>query len=174
MLSNPLRDRFGMSFKMEFYSVDELSKIIIQASKKLSSQIEPQASTEIAKRSRGTPRVALRLLKRVRDYSQVAEEEIISLKTTKYALNELGVNEMGLDEQDIRFLELLLSNRKRAIGLSTIAATLSEDEATIEDVIEPYLIANGFIQRTPRGRIATTKSYELFRLSSPENGGLFG
>jgi Holliday junction DNA helicase RuvB len=173
MLSNPLRDRFGMSFKMEFYTTDELSLIIIQASKRLSSEIEPEASKEIAKRSRGTPRVALRLLKRVRDYSQVADEPKISLETTKYALNELGVNELGLDEQDIRLLELLISNRKRAIGLSTIAATLSEDEATIEDVIEPYLIANGFIERTPRGRVATPKSYELFRLS-PVQGGLFG
>jgi len=175
MLSSPLRDRFGMHFRLEFYSPEELSKIIIQASKKLSTEIEDLASFEIAKRSRGTPRIALRLLRRVRDYSQVAEEKKISLKMAKYALEELGVNEFGFDEQDIRLLELLVSNRGRPIGLSTIAATLSEDEGTIEDVLEPYLIANGFIQRRPKGRVATAKSYELFRLSPPEvGGGLFG
>ena len=174
MLSNPLRDRFGMSFRMEFYSADELAKIISQATKKLSTQIEPEASFEIAKRSRGTPRIALRLLRRVRDYSEVADEKIISLKTTKYALGELGVNELGFDEQDIRLLELLVSNRGKPIGLSTIAAALSEDEGTIEEVIEPYLIANGFIERTPRGRVATAKTYEILRLSTQNLGGLFG
>ncbi len=174
MLSNPLRDRFGMSFRMEFYSAEELAKIITQAAQKLSSQIQESASLEIAKRSRGTPRIALRLLRRVRDYSEVADEEIISLETTKYALGELGVDEFGFDEQDIRLLELLISNRGKPIGLSTIAAALSEDEGTIEDVIEPYLIANGFIERTPRGRVATPKSYEIFRLSDKNLGGLFG
>jgi Holliday junction DNA helicase RuvB len=174
MLSNPLRDRFGMHFRLEFYSDRELSKIVTQASKKLSSKIEDDASFEIARRSRGTPRVALRLLRRVRDYSQVAEERIISLKTAKYALKELGVDRYGFDEQDIKLLELLISNRGKPIGLSTMAAVLSEDEGTIEEVIEPFLIANGFIERTPRGRVATNRCYEIFRLSSSKLGGLFG
>jgi Holliday junction DNA helicase RuvB len=170
MISNPLRDRFGMSFRMEFYTPEELSQIITQASKKLSSRIEKDASLEIAKRSRGTPRVALRLLRRVRDFSEVAKEKIISLETTKYALEQLGVNEAGFDTQDIRLLELLVSKKGKPIGVGTISATLSEDEGTIEEVIEPYLIANGYIEKTPRGRIATKKAYEMFRLS----GGHFG
>jgi len=175
MLSNPLRERFGMHFRMEFYSVEELAKIILQAAKKLSRKIEKNAALEIAKRSRGTPRIALRLLRRVRDFADVANEEIISLKTAKYALEQLGVNSVGFDEQDIKFLELLISAKGRPMGLATIAATLSEDEGTIEDVIEPYLIANGYIQRTARGRVATQKAYELFKLTPPaqEIGGLF-
>ncbi len=175
MLSNPLRERFGMHFRMEFYSVEELAKIITQAANKLNRKIEDKAALEIAKRSRGTPRIALRLLRRVRDFSDVANEELISLKTAKYALEQLGVNSVGFDEQDIKLLELLISAKGRPMGLATIAATLSEDEGTIEDVIEPYLIANGYIQRTARGRIATPKAYELFKLTPPaiERGGLF-
>ncbi len=175
MLSNPLRERFGMHFRMEFYSIEELAKIIKQASTKLNRKIEDSASLEIAKRSRGTPRIALRLLRRVRDFADVANEEIISLNTAKYALKQLGVNSVGFDEQDIKLLELLISAKGKPMGLATIAATLSEDEGTIEDVIEPYLIANGYIQRTARGRIATPKAYELFKLTPPqiETGGLF-
>lgn len=175
MLSNPLRERFGMHFRMEFYSVDELSQIIQQASKKLNTAITPEASLEIARRSRGTPRIALRLLKRVRDFSEVANEEIISLEMAKYGLNQLGVNELGFDEQDIRLLELLVSAKGRPMGLSTLSASLSEDEQTIEDVLEPYLIANGYIEKTARGRVATPKTYELFRLSPPNvKENLFG
>jgi len=175
MLSSPLRDRFGMHFRMEFYTPDELSLIIIQATQKLGTKISKESAYEIAKRSRGTPRIALRLLRRVRDFSEVADESVISLETTKYALEQLGVNHLGFDEQDIRLLELLISAKGRPMGLSTIAASLSEDEGTIEEVIEPYLIANGFIERTARGRVATSKSYEIFRLTPPsEIGGLFG
>ena len=175
MLSNPLRERFGMHFRMEFYSAEELSKIVIQAAGKLGRQIEAASAMEIARRSRGTPRIALRLLRRVRDFADVADEERISLKTTKYGLNQLGVNEVGFDEQDLRLLELLVTARGRPMGLATMAAALSEDEGTIEDVLEPYLLANGYLERTARGRIATPKAYELFRLSPPEaKGGLFG
>ncbi|NPA50469.1 MAG: Holliday junction branch migration DNA helicase RuvB [Epsilonproteobacteria bacterium] len=173
MLSNPLRDRFGMHFRMEFYTPEELAKIVIAAAKKLKKDIDKMAALEIAKRSRGTPRIALRLLKRVRDFSDVANEKIISLDTAKYALNQLGVNEVGFDEQDIRFLELLVEAKGKPLGLSTIAAALSEDEGTIEEVIEPYLLANGYIQRTARGRVATPKTYEIFRLSPPTRS-LFG
>ena len=164
MLSNPLRDRFGMSFRLNFYNHEELAQIIKLASKKLNKEIKTDAAIEIAKRSRGTPRIALRLLKRVRDFAEVKDEDVISFETTKYALDELGINEYGFDELDIRFLKLL-ADAKKPLGLSTIAAALSEDEGTIEDVIEPYLIANGFIEKTPKGRVATRKAYEILRFS---------
>ncbi len=170
MLSNPLRERFGMHFRMQFYTPEELAKIVIQASHKLEKPSEEKASVEIAKRSRGTPRIALRLLKRVRDFSEVANEAEVTLKRAKYALDELGVNSLGFDEQDIQLLQLLVSAKSRPMGLSTIGAALSEDEGTIEDVLEPYLIANGYIERTARGRIATQKSYEHFKLSEINKG----
>ena len=167
MLSHPLRERFGMHFRMQFYTPSELSTIVKLASIKLEKRSDENASQEIALRSRGTPRIALRLLKRVRDFAEVADEDSIGLNRTKFALDELGVNDIGFDEQDIRLLELLISAKGKPIGLSTIGAALSEDEGTIEDVLEPYLIANGYIERTARGRKATAKSYELFRLSPP-------
>jgi Holliday junction DNA helicase RuvB len=172
MLSNPLRERFGMHFRMEFYSPEELAKIIQNATKKLNIKIEKQAALEIAKRSRGTPRIALRLLKRVRDFTEVEEEKIITLKRTKFALNELGVTELGFDELDIKFLKLL-ANSQKPLGLGTIAAALSEDEGTIEEVIEPYLLAQGYIERTARGRIATLKSKTLFNRSNNKERNLF-
>jgi len=167
MLSNPLRDRFGMHFRLNFYNDAELSKIVSIASEKLNKVSKDDASFEIARRSRGTPRVALRLLKRVRDFAEVEDEEHIELHRCKYALDELGINDKGFDEMDLRLLELLLSNKGKPMGLSTLGAALSEDEGTIEEAIEPYLLANGYIQRTARGRIATVKSYELFRLTPP-------
>ena len=169
MLSNPLRERFGMHFRMQFYTNEELAKIIQKASSKLGKFCDDDAALEISKRSRGTPRVALRLLRRVRDFSEVENEKTIHLNRCKYALDELGVNESGFDEMDINLLELLISNRGKPMGLSTIAAALSEDEGTIEDAIEPYLLANGFIERTARGRVASVKTYEMFRLSYPNN-----
>lgn len=172
MLSNPLRERFGMHFRMQFYTPEELSKIVTQASHKLEKVALKDASIEIARRSRGTPRIALRLLKRVRDFAEVLDEDKISLERAKYALDQLGVNNLGFDEQDIRLLELLVSAKNKPMGLSTIGAALSEDEGTIEDVLEPYLIANGYIERTARGRIATPKSYEHFKLGGID-GGLF-
>jgi Holliday junction DNA helicase RuvB len=174
MLSNPLRERFGMHFRMQFYTPDELAKIVTQASIKLEKVAHKDASMEVAGRSRGTPRIALRLLRRVRDFAEVEDEAEITLERAKYALDELGVNELGFDEQDIRLLELLVSAKNRPMGLSTIGAALSEDEGTIEDVLEPYLIANGYIERTARGRIATPKSYEYFKLGGlKEQGVLF-
>jgi len=171
MLSNPLRERFGMHFRMQFYNDLELAKIITIASEKLNKNSHEDASLEMARRSRGTPRVALRLLRRVRDFAEVENEEEIHISRCRYALDELGVNEKGFDEMDLNLLELLISNKGKPMGLSTIAAALSEDEGTIEDAIEPYLLANGFIERTARGRVATVKSYELFRLSPPQDEG---
>ncbi len=164
MLSNPLRDRFGMSFRMQFYNSEELSRIIEQASNKLDKEIVKEASLEIAKRSRGTPRIALRLLRRVRDFAEVANDAGISHNRTQYALDELGINSHGFDEMDLRLLKLLVSANGRAIGLSTIAAALSEDEGTVEDVLEPYLIANGYLERTSKGRRATRATYDILNM----------
>ncbi len=170
MLSNPLRDRFGMNFRLQFYNEDELSKIIQIAAEKLNKTIEDTSAREIAKRSRGTPRIALRLLKRVRDFSDVANEDKITLKTTKFALDQLGVNENGFDELDLAYLNLL-AKAKKPIGLSTISAALSEDSETIEDVIEPFLLANGYVERTARGRMATRKTYQFLNFTT--EGSLF-
>ncbi len=167
MLSNPLRDRFGMSFRMQFYTSEELARIIAQAAKKLEREIVHEAAIEIAKRSRGTPRIALRLLRRVRDFAEVANEDHIHHERTKYALDELGINSHGFDEMDLRLLHLLASANGRAMGLSTIAAALSEDEGTVEDVLEPYLIANGYLERTAKGRRATRMTYDVLKLSMP-------
>jgi len=171
MLSNPLRDRFGMNFRMQFYNSEELARIISQASNKLDKQIVEEAAIEIAKRSRGTPRIALRLLRRVRDFADVADEKDIKHSRTKYALDELGINSHGFDEMDLRLLNLLASSNGRAMGLSTIAAALSEDEGTVEDVLEPYLIANGYLERTAKGRKATRSTYEILKLTPPTNEG---
>lgn len=169
MLSNPLRDRFGMNFRMQFYTPDELCSIITQASLKLGKTIDKEAALEIARRSRGTPRIALRLLKRVRDFSDVANENAIHHERSQYALNQLGINSHGFDEMDLRLLKFLIEAKGRPMGLSTIAAALSEDEGTIEDVLEPYLLANGFLERTARGRIATPKTYDLLKFGSVQH-----
>ncbi|WP_300365440.1 Holliday junction branch migration DNA helicase RuvB [Hydrogenimonas sp.] len=172
MISNPLRERFGMHFRMQFYESRELAKIVRQAAEKLDKPCDSDAALEIARRSRGTPRIALRLLRRVRDFAEVENETVIHLERTKFALDQLGVNEEGFDELDIKLLRLLIEARGKPLGLSTIGAALSEDEGTIEDVIEPYLLANGYIERTARGRIATPKTYEHFKLSPNLQGGL--
>lgn len=175
MISAPLRDRFGMHFRLQFYNAVELAKIVQKAAQKLEKPAHDDAAREMAKRSRGTPRIALRLLKRVRDYADVEDENHIHLERAKYGLDELGVNDMGFDEMDLRFLKILIESRGRPLGLSTLAAALSEDEGTLEDVIEPYLIANGYIERTARGRIATPKCYDVFKLTPLGNTpGLFG
>jgi len=165
MISSPLRDRFGMHFRLQFYTPEELGRIVQKAGQKLEKPCLDEAAAELAKRARGTPRIALRLLKRVRDYADVEDEAVISLERAQYGLDELGVNDMGFDEMDLRFLRILLESKGRPLGLGTIAAALSEDEGTVEDVIEPYLIAKGYIERTARGRIATPKCYEVFRLT---------
>lgn len=171
MLSNPLRDRFGMQFRLEFYSNDELALIIQEAAKKLQKNCDKEASLEIAKRSRSTPRIALRLLRRVRDFADVNDEKNISKERANEALNSLGVNELGFDSMDIKYLELLTSAKNRPLGLANIAAALSEDENTVEDVIEPYLLANGYIERTAKGRVASFKSYKA--LNKAYDKGLF-
>ena len=155
------------TLECSFIHTKKLAKIIQKASVKLGKTCEDNAAIEISRRSRGTPRVALRLLRRVRDFAEVENENTIHLERCKYALDELGVNDSGFDEMDINLLELLVSNKGKPMGLSTIAAALSEDEGTIEDAIEPYLLANGFIERTARGRVASVKTYEMFRMTYP-------
>ncbi|MDR0747619.1 MAG: Holliday junction branch migration DNA helicase RuvB [Helicobacteraceae bacterium] len=173
MISNPLRDRFGVHFRMQFYTQTELCQIAKLAAKKLNKPIEADAAEEIAKRSRGTPRIALRLLRRVRDFAEVEGEETIGNARAKRALDALGVNEYGFDEQDLRLLKILIEAKGRPLGLNTLGAALSEDAGTIEDVVEPYLLANGYIERTARGRIATPKSYEVLKLSPSPHRSLF-
>ncbi|MBZ7953929.1 Holliday junction branch migration DNA helicase RuvB [Campylobacter sp. W0018] len=169
MLSNPLRDRFGMQFRLEFYKDSELATILQKAALKLNKTCEEDAALEIAKRSRSTPRIALRLLKRVRDFADVNDEKNITLKRANEALNSLGVNELGFDAMDLRYLELLTAAKQKPMGLASIAAALSEDENTIEDVIEPYLLANGYIERTAKGRIASHKSFSALKLKYQKN-----
>ncbi|MCR4942839.1 MAG: Holliday junction branch migration DNA helicase RuvB [Campylobacter sp.] len=175
MISAPLRDRFGMDFRLQFYSNAELAKIVSKAAEKLEKPSENAASLEIAKRSRATPRIALRLLKRIRDFADVNDENIISETRAKESLDALGVNSLGFDEMDIRYLQILLQAKRRPMGLSTIGAALSEDEGTIEDVIEPYLLANGYIERTAKGRIASEKCYDTFgvKMAIKQEKGLF-
>ncbi|MCQ2628974.1 Holliday junction branch migration DNA helicase RuvB [Helicobacter pylori] len=173
MLSNPLRDRFGMSFRMQFYSPSELALIIKKAAVKLNQDIKEESADEIAKRSRGTPRIALRLLKRVRDFALVKNSSLMDLNITLHALNELGVNELGFDEADLAYLSLLANAQGRPVGLNTIAASMREDEGTIEDVIEPFLLANGYLERTAKGRIATTKTHALLKIPTLKSQTLF-
>ena len=165
MLSNPLRDRFGMQFRLEFYTHKELALIVEKAALKLGKKCEQNAALQIASRSRSTPRIALRLLKRIRDFAEVKDESVITVERANEALNSLGVNELGFDAMDLKYLELLTAAKRRPVGLSSIAAALSEDEGTIEDVIEPYLLANGYIERTAKGRIASFKSFEVLKIA---------
>ena len=160
LLTSPLRDRFGVMCPMEFYNEDELKEIITRSSKILGAEIHEEAAYEIARRSRGTPRIANRLLKRVRDYSQVIGEGIINEKLAKAALELLEVDEEGFDIIDNKILKAIIDNFNGGpVGIETLAYFIGEELDTIEDVYEPYLLQKGFIMRTPRGRIATEKSY---------------
>ena len=161
MLSSPLRDRFGVLSRLEMYSVEELAEIVRRSAVKLGTEIDEDASVEVAKRSRGTPRIANRLLRRVRDFSAVLKHETVTLADTKHALDMLEIDELGLDNIDIRLLTSMIEKFGGGpVGLDTLAATINEDSNTIEDVYEPYLLQLGFISRSPRGRIAMKKAYE--------------
>lgn len=160
LLSAPLRDRFGILSHMEFYSVDDLKKIIERSANVLSTPIEEEGSLEIARRSRGTPRIANRLLKRVRDFAEVQSSGNVTLEIASQALTLLRVDHQGLDSVDQRLLKTMIENyRGGPVGLSTLSANIGEELETIEDMIEPYLLQSGFIQRTPRGRVATPLAY---------------
>ena len=161
MLSSPLRDRFGVILRLEMYSVEELAEIVRRSAETLGMPIAHDASLEIARRSRGTPRIVNRLLKRVRDFSIVMDHAEITYDDARHALERLEIDELGLDNIDIRLLTSMIDKFGGGpVGLETLAATINEDSNTIEDVYEPYLLQLGFIQRSPRGRILMPKAYE--------------
>ncbi len=168
MLSAPLRDRFGMIHRMEFYDIDELCNIILQSAKLLDVEVDKGGAVEMARRSRGTPRLANRILKRVRDFAQVKFDGKVTGEVAMTALDLMDVDKMGLDHTD-RNLLLTMINKfaGKPVGLDTLAADIGEDPGTIEDVYEPYLIKNGFINRTPRGRVVTEIAYAHLGLENP-------
>lgn len=160
-LTTPLRDRFGIVNRLELYTTDNLTKIVKRSAKILEVEIEQEAAVEIARRSRGTPRIANRLLKRVRDYALVLGDGDITLKITKHALNKLEIDELGLDEIDRKLLEtMIVQYSGRPVGIESLAVTIGEEVDTIEDVYEPYLIQIGFVARTLRGRMVLPPAYE--------------
>ena len=169
MLTNPLRDRFGIVSRLEFYNNQELTKIVERSAGLLSVDIDQDGAKEIAKRSRGTPRIANRLLRRVRDYAEVKAKGSVNKKIADEALKMLDVDLMGLDLMDRNLLKAIIEKFSGGpVGLDNLSAAIGEEKETIEDVIEPYLIQQGYLMRTPRGRIATQKSYVHFGLTPPE------
>ncbi len=163
-LTTPLRDRFGIVNRLELYSVENLSKIVKRTAKILGVKIEEQAAIEIARRSRGTPRIANRLLKRVRDYAAVLSDGNINLKIAKHTLSKLEIDELGLDEIDRKLLNtMIVQYEGKPVGIEALAVTIGEEVETIEDVYEPYLIQIGFISRTTRGRVVLPAAYEHLR-----------
>lgn len=166
MLSLPLRDRFGVIAHMEYYTVDELKTIIIQSARKLDVKIDEKGAFEMARRSRGTPRLANRLLKRVRDFAEVKYDGNITFEVASFALDLLEVDKFGLDQNDRNILLTIIEKFAGGpVGLETLAASIGEDSGTIEDVYEPYLVKNNFIHRTPKGRVVTDLAYEHFGLT---------
>ena len=166
MLTAPLRDRFGVVTRMEYYTVEELKTIILRSARVLEVGIDEKGAEALAKRSRGTPRLANRLLKRVRDFAQVKYDGYITREVADYALDLLDVDKEGLDQTDRDLLILMIEKFGGGpVGLDTLAAALGEDAGTIEDVLEPYLLKNGFIQRTPRGRIVTDQAWAHLGIS---------
>ena len=167
LLTSPLRDRFGIVHRLDYYDIDELAKIVTRSAKILSIDADRQGIDAIAECSRGTPRIANRLLRRVRDYAEIKGSGSIDLNIARYALEMLEVDTCGLDVLDRKYLQVLIENyRGGPAGLETLSAALSEDRGTIEDMIEPYLLQQGFIQRTPRGRTATPKAWKHLQIET--------
>lgn len=165
LLSNPLRDRFGIPLRLEFYNHEELAKIVARSARILGMDLGADGAMEIAKRSRGTPRIAGRLTRRVRDFAAVDGNKTIGAKQADAALSKLDVDNSGLDGMDRRYLNIIIENYSGGpVGIETIAAVLSEQRDVIEDVVEPYLLQQGFVQRTPRGRVVSAKGYQYFGL----------
>ena len=170
MLTNPLRDRFGIVARLEFYTTEELTKIINRSASLLKANIDPDGSIEIAKRARGTPRIANRLLRRVRDYAEVKGTGTITKEMADAALKMLDVDPSGFDVMDRKLLEAILHKFDGGpVGIDNLAAAIGEERDTIEDVLEPYLIQQGYLQRTSRGRVATRQAYEHFGLMPPSS-----
>ena len=165
-LTSPLRDRFGIISKLNYYTIEELTDIAKRTSRVLNTPIEEAAAIELAKRSRGTPRICNRLFKRVRDYALVIGNGVIDKKITTLALGKLKVDELGLDETDYNLLKAIIEKFNGGpVGIDAIASSIGEEVTTIEDVYEPYLLQNGFLKRTPRGRIVTDKAYEHLKIN---------
>ncbi len=170
LITNPLRDRFGIPVRLDFYTVEELELIVRRGARILSLAMDDDGATEIARRARGTPRIAGRLLRRVRDFASVAGAEVVDRKVADAALTRLEVDALGLDNLDRRYLGMIARNFGGGpVGIETIAAGLSEPRDAIEDIIEPYLIQQGFIQRTPRGRVLTANAWRHLGLDAPAN-----
>ncbi|WP_251942829.1 MULTISPECIES: Holliday junction branch migration DNA helicase RuvB [Staphylococcus] len=164
-LSAPLRDRFGVHLRLEYYKEQDLKEIILRTAEVLGTQIDDESASELAKRSRGTPRVANRLLKRVRDFQQVEDDDYIKIRTTKRSLELLQIDDEGLDYIDHKMMNCILKQYNGGpVGLDTIAVSIGEERVTIEDVYEPFLIQKGFLERTPRGRKATAYAFEHFNM----------
>ncbi len=168
LLTSPLRSRFGIVHRLDFYSEDDIREIVVRSARIIGVPIDPDASVELAKRARGTPRVANRLLRRVRDYAQVRADGCITVEVAHRALRLLEVDEHGFDEIDRRLLRTIIEKFNGGpVGVATLAAAMSEERDAIEDIYEPFLLQIGFLDRTPRGRVATAKAYEYFGLSAP-------
>ncbi len=168
LLTSPLRDRFGMILRLEFYDVDELQSILLRGADILEARIEKAAAREIAGRSRGTPRIAHRILRRVRDFADILNNGHITLDLARESLEKLEIDSEGLDASDRNLLLSIIEKYDGGpVGVDTLAATMSEERDTIEDVIEPYLIYRGFLKKTPRGRMATAMAYEHLKMSVP-------
>ena len=171
MLSSPLRDRFGFVAKLAFYNNKELIQILQHSAETLNTSIDENAGLELARRSRGTPRITLRLLKRVRDWAQIQKSSIITKSIVDETLDSLGVDKLGLDDHDKKLLStIIIKFNGGPVGLETLAASTSEDSNTIEDVVEPYLLQLGLIERTPRGRIATINAYKHLNINQNKEG----
>ena len=171
LISSPLRDRFGVVHRLEFYSVDDLSTIVCKSADKMGIEIHPEGAREIARRSRGTPRVANRMLRRVRDYAQVRAGGAVTPEVAAEALSMFEVDQLGLDRLDRRILSTIIDKFGGGpVGVETIAASINEEKDTIEDVYEPYLMQLGFLDRTPRGRVATARAYEHIGRELPQDG----
>ncbi|QVL44982.1 MAG: Holliday junction branch migration DNA helicase RuvB [Methylophilaceae bacterium] len=170
MLTNPLRDRFGIVSRLEFYSIEELGRIVSRSAGLLELTMTDTGAAEIAKRSRGTPRIANRLLRRVRDYAQVKSDGVVSAEIADAALQMLDVDQLGFDVMDRKLLQAVLEKFGGGpVGLDNLAAAIGEERDTIEDVLEPYLIQQGYLMRTPRGRVATSLAYQHFGLAVPSH-----
>jgi len=168
LLTSPLRNRFGVVLRLDFYNVEELEAIVLRSARILGVKVDHQGATEIARRARGTPRIANRLLKRVRDYAQARADGAITLEVAKAALDLLEIDEAGFDALDRKFLLTIIQKFGGGpVGIDTLAASLGEERHTLEEVYEPYLIQEGYIQRTPRGRVATERAYRHFGLPLP-------
>jgi Holliday junction DNA helicase RuvB len=171
MLTNPLRDRFGIVARLEFYSQDELGAIVTRSGRLLQAQLDAAGAQEIARRARGTPRIANRLLRRVRDFAEVREQGCISQGVADRALAMLEVDSLGLDIMDRRLLRAIIERFAGGpVGIENLAAAIGEERDTLEDVVEPFLIQQGLLQRTPRGRIASPEAYRHFGVAGPTAG----